>query len=51
VAFLVWLWISNIAILLCAEMNAEVERQREIEKGVPEEHTLNLEPRDEPKKK
>jgi membrane protein len=51
VAFLVWLWISNIAILLGAEMNAEVERQREIEKGVPEEHTLNLEPRDEPKKK
>jgi len=51
VAFLVWLWISNIAILFGAEMNAEVERQRELEKGVPEERTLALEPRDEPKKK
>jgi membrane protein len=51
VAFLVWLWISNIAILLGAEMNAEVERQRELDKGVPEEHTLALEPRDAPKEK
>jgi membrane protein len=51
VAFLVWLWISNIAILLGAEMNSEVERQRELESGVPEDQTLALEPRDEPKKK
>jgi len=51
IVFLVWLWISNIAILLGAEMNSEVERQRELESGVPEERTLALEPRDEPKKK
>jgi membrane protein len=49
IAFLVWLWITNIAILLGAEMNSEVERQRELESGVPEDRTLALEPRDEPK--
>jgi membrane protein len=50
IAFLVWLWITNIAILFGAELNAEMERQRELEKGVPEERTLALEPRDAPKK-
>jgi membrane protein len=51
VIFLVWLWISNIAILLGAEMNAEVERGRQLEAGVPEERTLDVEPRDPPKDK
>ncbi|MDX6697353.1 MAG: rane protein [Solirubrobacteraceae bacterium] len=51
VIFLVWLWISNIAILLGAELNAEVERGRQLEAGVPEERTLDLEPRDAPKEK
>ena len=32
--FLVWLWITNMAILLGAEFNAEMERAREIEAGV-----------------
>ena len=49
IIFLVWLWISNIAVLLGAEVNAEVERARELESGVPEERTLSLEPRHEPK--
>ena len=35
--FLVWLWISNLAVLLGAELNAELERARELESGVPEE--------------
>jgi membrane protein len=48
IVFLIWLWISNVALLLGAELNAEVERGREIESGVPEEKTLALEPRDEP---
>jgi membrane protein len=26
IAFLVWLWISNIAVLLGAKLNAELER-------------------------
>src|SRR5215208_1764811 len=33
IAFLVWLWISNIAVLLGAEFNAELERGRAIEAG------------------
>jgi membrane protein len=33
--FLIWLWITNVAILLGAEFNAEVERGREIERGTP----------------
>jgi membrane protein len=33
IAFLVWLWISNIAILLGAEMDAELERGRAIAAG------------------
>ena len=33
IAFLVWLWISNIAILIGAEFNAELERGRRIEAG------------------
>ncbi|HVE68113.1 MAG TPA: YihY/virulence factor BrkB family protein [Solirubrobacteraceae bacterium] len=48
IVFLVWLWISNIAILLGAELNAEVERGRQLEAGVPEDRTLDLEPRDPP---
>ena len=46
IIFLVWLWISNIAILLGAEFNAELERGRQIEKGQPAEKEPFLEPRD-----
>lgn len=35
IIFLVWLWISNIAILLGAEFNAEAERERAIRAGLP----------------
>jgi membrane protein len=37
IAFLVWLWISNIAILLGAEFDAELERGRAIQGGMPED--------------
>ena len=47
IVFLVWLWISNIMILLGAEFNAELERQRAIEKGMrPEDKEPFAEPRD-----
>ena len=49
IVFLVWLWISNLAVLLGAELNAELERARELESGVPEEQTIAIEPRNEPK--
>jgi membrane protein len=34
IIFLTWLWISNIAVLLGAELNAEAERGRQIERGM-----------------
>ncbi|WP_432987792.1 YihY/virulence factor BrkB family protein [Dactylosporangium sp. CA-233914] len=37
IAFLVWLWISNIAILLGAEFDAELERGRAMEAGLAAE--------------
>jgi membrane protein len=51
VGLLVWMWITNIAILLGMEFNAERERSREIAAGVPRaEREIQLEPRDEPKR-
>jgi membrane protein len=47
IVFLVWLWISNIMILLGAELNAELERERAIEEGMrPEDQEPFIEPRD-----
>ena len=47
IVFLVWLWISNIVILLGAEFNAELERGRAIQDGLePEDREPFAEPRD-----
>ena len=47
IVFLVWLWISNIMILLGAEFNAELERERAIQSGMrPEDREPFAEPRD-----
>jgi membrane protein len=46
IAFLTWLWITNIAVLFGAELNAELERGRQIEGGMPEDKEPFLEPRD-----
>jgi membrane protein len=47
IVFLVWLWISNSMILLGAEFNAELERQRAIEGGMrPKDKEPFAEPRD-----
>jgi membrane protein len=47
IVFLVWLWISNIMILLGAEFNAELERGRAIEAGMrPPDKEPFVEPRD-----
>jgi membrane protein len=46
IVFLVWLWISNIAILLGAEFDAELTRERRIEQGHPPTEEPFLEPRD-----
>ncbi len=46
IVFLVWLWLTNLAILFGAELNAEIERERELQAGVPAEATIALEPRE-----
>ena len=46
IIFLVWLWISNLAVLLGAEFNAELQRGREIRGGRDPEEEPFLEPRD-----
>ena len=51
IIFLVWLWLSNIAVLLGAEFNAELERGRQIEAGHPADKEPFLEPRDTKKMK
>ncbi|MGI9032470.1 MAG: YihY/virulence factor BrkB family protein [Acidimicrobiales bacterium] len=51
IIFLVWLWLSNIAVLLGAEFNAELERGRQIEAGHPADKEPFLEPRDTTKMK
>ncbi len=48
--FLVWLWISNLALLFGAELDAEVERGRELEAGLPAEEEIQLPPRESPAK-
>jgi membrane protein len=51
IAFLVWLWISNIAVLLGAELNAELERGRRIQGGQDADREPFVEPRDRTKMK
>ncbi len=46
IIFLVWLWISNIAVLLGAEFNAELERGRRLEAGQHAQDDPYVEPRD-----
>jgi membrane protein len=36
-----WLWLTNVALLFGAELNAEIERSKELTEGVPHEATLN----------
>jgi membrane protein len=46
VVFLVWLWISNLAVLFGAEFDAELIREKEIAGGHPEDEEPFLPPRD-----
>ena len=49
VVFLLWLWITNLAILLGAEFNAEMERARQLHGGTAEaERRIQLTPRETP---
>jgi membrane protein len=36
-----WLWLTNVAMLFGAELNAEIEREKELSEGTAERDTLN----------
>ncbi|MGW7437631.1 YihY/virulence factor BrkB family protein [Streptomyces sp. NPDC054849] len=46
IVFLVWLWITNLAILLGLEFDAELARQRAIAGGLPADEEPYVRPRD-----
>jgi membrane protein len=46
IVFLLWLWITNLALLFGAELDAELERGRQLQAGMPAERDLQLPPRD-----
>ena len=41
IVLVAWLWLTNVALLFGAELNAEIEREKELGEGVPEPETLN----------
>jgi membrane protein len=50
VIFLIWFWLINLALLFGIELDAEIERTRELKEGVPEAHKeIQLDARAEPK--
>jgi membrane protein len=51
IIFLVWMWITNIAVLMGLEFNAELERGRELEAGQPKaREQIQLPVRDQPRR-
>jgi membrane protein len=46
IVFLLWLWITNLALLFGAELDAELERGRQLQAGIAAEEELQLPPRD-----
>ena len=46
VVFLVWLWLTNASLLFGLELNAELERERMISHGLPEDVEPYVEARD-----
>lgn len=45
ITFLVWMWISNLALLFGGELDSELERERELKMGLNAEKELRLRPR------
>lgn len=46
IVLLLWLWLTNLALLFGAELDAEIERGRELQSGIAAERELRLPPRD-----
>ncbi|MCA0145906.1 YihY/virulence factor BrkB family protein [Blastococcus sp. LR1] len=52
VIFLIWFWLINVTLLLGIELDAEIERSKELKDGVPRaDKEIQLDARDEPKDK
>jgi membrane protein len=47
IVFLLWLWITNLALLFGAELDAELTRGRQLQAGIAAEEDIQLDPRDE----
>ena len=41
IVLLAWIWLTNVALLFGAELNAEIEREKELREGVVPSATLN----------
>ena len=51
VIFLIWFWLINVALLFGIELDAEIERTKELKEGIPRaEKEIQLDARDEPKR-
>ncbi len=46
VIFLLWVWITNLALLFGAELDAELERSRQLQGGIAAEQDIQLPARD-----
>ena len=46
IILLLWIWLANISLLLGSELDAELERARELRQGLPVEEELALPSRD-----
>ena len=46
IILLLWLWLTNLALLFGAEVDAEIERSRQLQAGIEAEESLQLPPRD-----
>jgi membrane protein len=42
ITFLIWLWFTNIAILVGAQIDAEIERERELAAGIDAHERIQL---------
>ena len=49
IVFLLWLWLTNLALLFGAGLDAELERAGELQSGIAAEEEIQLPPRDDRK--
>ena len=45
IVLVAWMWLSNVALLFGAELNAEIGRQKELDAGIPHDETGEFAPR------